>query len=116
MTNYINANDKFSDYNGTDNFYRHFTKMLYTDGVKALCDDFQCYWFLDIVASYQSQLKGEEFQVWLLRKEEDGSAVVTCTDGNDRELVSQSIPSTGFAAQRAIIWVEYCVALLPSER
>jgi hypothetical protein len=34
MTDYINANDPFRHYDGTDNYYRHFTGMLYTDGVK----------------------------------------------------------------------------------
>jgi hypothetical protein len=116
MKDLTNANNKFKHYTCTDNYYRHFTGMLYTDGVQALCEEFECYWFLDVVGSYQYKLTKEEFQVWFLQKEEHGSAVVTCSDGNDRILVTQQIPFTDFQAKQAIIWVEFNVALLPSER
>ena len=112
-----NANDELREHTCTDNFYKFSFNMVITDGVKSLCDKFECWWFADIIASYQSQLKLEEFQVWTLRKT-GSSAIVTCTDGNDKILVSQNIAWTDFQADEATIWVEageVLVGLLPSE-
>lgn len=111
----INANDQLREYTSTDSYYTYLCGLLITDGAKALADQFECYWFLDIIASYQPQLKVEEFQVWTLMKKEDNSAVVSCTDGNDRILKTQEIPWTDFKVDTATIWVEIGVALLPSE-
>ena len=111
----INANDQLREYTSTDNYYTYLCGLLITDGAKALADEFECYWFLDIIASYQPQLKEEEFQVWTLMKMEDNSAVVSCTDGNDGILRTQKIPWTDFKTDTATIWVENGVALLPSE-
>ena len=68
-----------------------------------------------MVASYQQELKAEEFQVWTLKVNEDSSATVICTDGNDRVLKSQHIPFTDFQVQSATVWVEFGTAMLPSE-
>ena len=43
------------------------------------------------------------------------SAVVTCTDGNDRVLKTQKIGFSDFKPDEATIWVEFGTALLPSE-
>ena len=109
-----NANDQFREYNCSDTYYKYNGFLVITEGVKALADRFQCFWFLDIVASYQPQLKNEEFQVWKLEKN-GNSAVVTCTNGNDRVLKTQKIGYTDFEADEATIWVEFGTALLPSE-
>ena len=110
----MNANDELREHNCSDNFYKYNYGMVITDGVKALADKFECYWFLDIIASYQSQLKNEEFQVWKLQRT-GSSAVVTCTDGNDNQLKSQRVPWTDFNPTVATVWVEFGTALLPSE-
>ncbi len=111
----MNANDRLRDYNCTDNYYKHYFNTVYTEGIKALCSEFECYWFLDIIVSYQPELVKEEFQVWKLLKNSDDSAIVTCTDGNDKTLKQQQIPYTDFKADEAIVWVEFNVILLPSE-
>jgi hypothetical protein len=108
-------NDQLRLYTGTDRYYEYMCNMLVTNGAKAMADMFQCYWFLDIIASYHYNLKHEEFQVWELRKIQDSSALVICTDGNDRELAKQDIPFTDFKADTATLWVEAEVILLPSE-
>lgn len=113
--NTMNANDDLREYTGADNYYRYLCGLLITDGAKALADRFQCYWFLDIIASYQYDLKDEEFQVWTLQRKEDNSASATCTDGNDNVLKFQHVPFTDFEPTSATIWVENGVALLPSE-
>jgi len=88
-----NTNDSLREYNSSDNYYKHALGMQYTDGVKAMAEKFKCYWLLDVVASYQHERQGEEFQVWKLRKNKDGSATVSCTDGNDGVLRAQEIHS-----------------------
>jgi hypothetical protein len=111
----INANDQLREYTCTDNYYTYLGGLLITDGVKALADRFECYWFLDIIASYQPQLMEEEFQVWTLKKNEDDSAAVSCTEGDDRVLKIQLISWTDFKPTTVTVWVECSVALLPSE-
>ena len=111
----MNANDQLKEYTGTGNYYRYMFGMLFTEGTKALCDKFECWWFLDIVCSYQPALQQEEFQVWKLTVDEQQIATVICTDGNDKILKSQTIPYTDFKAKEATVWCADCIVLLPSE-
>ena len=111
----MNANDQLKEYNCSDNYYKYNFGLIITDGVKALAEQFECFWFLDIIASYQGQLKNEEFQVWKLTKHDGDKATVTCDDGNDRIIKTQKIPYTDFSANEATVWVEFGTALLPSE-
>ena len=111
----MNANDSLREHTSSENFYKFNFGLVITEGAKAMADKFSCYWFLDIIASYQGQLKNEEFQVWTLGKNADSSAIVICTDGNNNVLKSQKIAWTDFTADEATIWVEYGTALLPSE-
>ncbi|PZF72590.1 DUF6876 family protein [Taibaiella soli] len=109
------ANDQLTEYTCTEHYYKHLYGIVYTDGVRALCHQFECYWFLDLIVSYQPRLKDEEFQLWCLVRHEDESATVTCTDGNDKEMVRQQVDWTDFKATEAAVWVEFNVVLLPSE-
>jgi hypothetical protein len=109
-----NANAEFSQYTGTQEYYRYHCGTLLTEGVKALADQFKCYWLLDIIASFQTLLL-EDFQVWTLEKHDDNTATVKASDGNEKQLISQAIPYTDFEAVKATVWVEGNVLLLPSE-
>ena len=112
----INANDSLSEFSGgSENLYKYNFGLVITEGVLSLAKTFECFWFLDIIASYQPQLKKEEFKVWTLTKHSDSSAIVKCTDGNDRVLKTQIIPWTDFSADTCTIWVEFGTALLPVE-
>jgi hypothetical protein len=111
----MNANDALRHYCCMDNYYKFTYGMLLTDGSKALADEFQCYWFLDIISSYQPQLQKEDFQVWHLKKYDDDSALVTCEDGNGKKLVSQVVDYTDSKATTATVWVEDKVILIPTE-
>jgi hypothetical protein len=111
----MTANELLSHYNCTENYYKHNAGLVYTDGVQALCSNFQCYWFLDVIASYQYKLKDEEFQAWKLIKQENDSALMTCDDGNGNILFQQRIPYTDFEMSGATVWIERNVILLPSE-
>ncbi|PQJ09597.1 hypothetical protein CJD36_016795 [Flavipsychrobacter stenotrophus] len=110
----MNANDSLREHTCSDEYYKYNFGLVITSGSKALADKFSCYWFLDIIASYQGQLKNDEFQVWTLKRT-GAKAIVTCTDGNDNVLKKQRIPWTDFEADEATVWVEFGTALLPSE-
>jgi len=45
------ANDELEEYTCTENYYKHLYGIVYTDGVRALCHKFECYWFLDLGVS-----------------------------------------------------------------
>lgn len=111
----MNVNTQLSHFTGTENYYRYLLGLLITDGVKQAATEFECFWFLDVIASYQYKLKHQEFQTWLLTKHPDSSATVECTDGNDNIIVKQNIPFTDFKATTFTIWLENEVMLLPSE-
>ncbi len=110
----MNANNQLREYQCTENYYRYRT-ILITDGTLALAKEFECFWFLDIISSYQRDLTDEEFQVWKLTKNEDSSALVTCSDGNDRQIKRQRIEWTDFSATEGVLWLEQGILLLPSE-
>lgn len=114
----MNANDFLKEHTCTNAYHTYMGNFLVTDGVLTMANTFSCYWYIDIIASYQRQLKAEPFQVWTLTRTDD-TAVVKCTDGNDNVLVSQHIPYTDFKPTTATIWIERdettIVGLLPTE-
>ncbi|WP_345081757.1 DUF6876 family protein [Nemorincola caseinilytica] len=114
----MNANDFLKEHTCTNAYHRYMGNFLVTDGVLAMATTFSCFWLVDIIASYQGQLKKEPFQVWTLTRTND-TAEVCCTDGNDNVLVTQHIPYTDFKPTTGTIWVERdettIVGLLPSE-
>ena len=60
-------------FNSSDNLYKYQLGKLYfnyTDGIKFLVENVNCFWLLDIILSYQSEkiLQIEYFQVWKLIK------------------------------------------------
>jgi hypothetical protein len=114
----MNANDQLSEHTGSETFYKTMLQgLVHSEGVYDLCEKFKCWWFLDIILSYQihKKVKGEEFQVWILKRTED-EAIVICEDGNENRILSQKIPYTDFKPDIATVWVENNVIYLPSER
>jgi len=82
---------------GTENYYKHFTGLLYTDGIHYLATEGKCFWLIDLIASYQGKLKNIPFQLWSIQVFEDKSAVITCKeDTGQPDLVKQEIPFTDF--------------------
>lgn len=112
------ANDYLQEFTGTNNWYKTIIPgITYTDGVHHLCETYKCWWFLDIVVSYQCEKKfrNEEFQVWELKKWSDGSWIISAGDGNNNLLGDQTGEYTDFEFDEAIIWFSHGVILLPSE-
>ena len=85
-----------------------------TDGIITLAEAAGCYWFLDVIGSYQTNKKLDPaFQVWKLEVK-DSSAVVY--GYNDTELIiSQEIPYTDFPLDKVKLFLMDGVILLPSE-
>jgi hypothetical protein len=109
----MKANDDFKQYTGSETMYNYTAGMVITEGAKALADKFECYWFLDIIASYQYKVK-DEFQAWILTRTHN-TATVECTDGNGNIYIRQYVSFTDFKADSATLWVEFKTILLPSE-
>lgn len=105
-------------FSGTIQMWEHrtpFGRLTLTDGCNYVRQKAESRWLFDLIQSYQPQLRGEEFQTWTLERVSDMKFMVTCTDGNDRTLVTQSIQFSDFPLQSITIWLVDGVCLLPSE-
>jgi len=109
--------ENLSQFTGTENYYPYNFGIMLTDGIKYLADNADCYWLLDIVASYQfnKELENAPFQIWELKaKNEKG--IVTCKeDSNMPEIVKQKIPYTDFPLAKIKLYLIDGVLMLPSE-
>lgn len=44
-------------FTSTQDYHRHFTGLLYTDGIQYLAEHGQCFWLIDLVGSHQHTLR-----------------------------------------------------------
>jgi hypothetical protein len=111
------ANDYYIEFTGTEKYFHYSVNLFLTEGIKESSINEECFWFLDIIASYQfeQKFKDESFQVWKLERIENNSFKVTATDGNDNILAVQLIPFSDFFFQGFTVWKVDNVILLPSE-
>ena len=109
--------DNLSQFTGTVHYYKHPFGIMFTDGVKFLADECQCFWLIDAVASWQydKKVKKEEFQVFKLKVNEDKSAVLNIEDGNYNIIAKQDIEFTDFMLSEMELWFSNSVCYLPSE-
>ena len=103
-----------AQFTGTEHYYKYLFGTKLTDGVKYLAEMAGAYWFLDVICSWQPEIKSPPFQVWKLNKCGDGW-LVTCEDGNDNELCRQVVEYSDFPMPSAEVWFIDGVMLLPSE-
>lgn len=108
-----------AQFTGTDQYYKHFTGLLYTDGIQFVAEKYGAYWLIDAIASYQHTIKDpglKEFQLWKLRVENMGTrAILTCrADSDQPHVIRQDIPFTDFP-ESITLYVEGGVLLLLSE-
>jgi hypothetical protein len=116
-----------AQFTGTEGYYRYWLGLtLLTDGVKYLADTVGCYWLIDAIGSYQTELakhpdeRLQGIQFWRLTVNADKSAVLTCVaDSGEPPIVTQQIEATDFPLPEIQIWVagedEQRIATLPSE-
>ena len=70
------------------------TKSYYTEGVLSFADKAEAFWFLDIVFSElvtANTTKNEDFLSIILGVDDEGKALITVTDGNDKELYKRKV-------------------------
>jgi len=105
-------------FTGTESYYKHFTGLLYTDGIKYLADKAECYWFIDIIASYQKEEKVKRcpFQIWQLKVYKDHTAMVNMReDTHEPNVVFQELDYTDFPLDEIEVYCIDGVILLKSE-
>ncbi len=107
-------------FTGTENWYRHalFRQFLYTDGVKFLAGEAECYWLLDRIFALQYEqntLQAEGFQSWDLIVQGDKTALLKCHDGNYHPLHTETIPYTDFPLPKITLFLIDNVLLLTTE-
>ncbi|MCB0713830.1 MAG: hypothetical protein KDD67_15995 [Ignavibacteriae bacterium] len=104
---------------GTKFLYRHalVSSVCYTDGIKYMAEKGEAYWLIDEIAFAQKvgAVAAEEFQHWTLKVSTDQSAVLKCSDGNDKIVSEEPIPFTDFPLDEISIYYTNNVILLPSE-
>jgi hypothetical protein len=118
----VNLNDSFNHCIGTEHYYIHSSKIcVFTDGVKAMADQYQAYWLIDVIASYQitRKIKSIPFQIWIINSAQGKAVIEMQQDTGQPVLVRQQIPFTDFPEGSLQL---YCiddgthrVILLPSE-
>ena len=81
-------------------------RFLLTDGAKYLAEKAKAFWLMDAIASHQinKQVAAEEFQCWTLTVNEKHAAVLTCTDGDEKQLARQEIPYTTFPLESITLY------------
>ncbi|MEG5036213.1 DUF6876 family protein [Microcoleus sp. AT3-D2] len=116
---------------GSEQYYRHFLGINYTDGVKYLADNAQAYWLIDAIASHQPKARRirrlTEFQLWFLHvgKEHEfikpkgnNDAVLTCWEDTPKlgvtPAIIQQIPYTDFPLKEIKLFLQERVLILPS--
>lgn len=117
---------------GTDKPYTKHSlvkRLVFTDSVRHLREMADCFWLIDAIASYQSELMSQPFQVWKFKcNTKLHFGTLTCGDGNGKELVRQEIEYTDFPLDEIELWAELSgygseenwtpamVLMIPSER
>ncbi len=117
MKNKIEIETELRQFTGTECYYQYngtYDTYMLTDGIKYLAESCGCYWLLNIIDSYQANLKDADFQVWILNVS-DSSALITCEDGNRNDLVQQFIEFTDFPLDSIKIYLIDGILLLASE-
>ena len=105
--------NELGQFTGTEQWYKHWTGCLFTDGVKYMAGKAGAFWLLDVIFSYRRK---EPFQIWTLKVKADKSAVVTMREDTGQPVkVRQVIPYTDFPLPEIKLFLIDNVLLLPSE-
>ena len=107
-----------AQFTGTQTYYKHplFPKFRYTDGVRYLAINAECYWLLEFIFGHQSNanIRKTPFQVWKLVKDGD-KAAITIEDGNDNVVKTFQLDYTSFPLESYTLWMIDGVLLLKNE-
>lgn len=94
-----------------------FPKFRYTEGVRFLAKEANCYWLLDYVFSNQHDktIQEQPFQVWKLQVAENCTAQIKVEDGNDNLVKTFQLEFTDFPLSQIALWFIEGTLILPSE-
>ena len=110
--------NELKQFTGADYVFRNplFPKFVYTEGVKYLAENANCYWLIDYVFSNQllSIISKEPFQTWKI-KTDDSQAKIIVEDGNDNIIQQFKLEYTDFPLKEFTLWFTNKTLLLPSE-
>jgi len=109
--------EELNEFTGTTQYHRStFGSLNVTDGVHYLREKANCYWFIDIIESYQPKLKDVPFQIWGINVKDDKTALVYCKEDSDRKpIVTQKLEYTDFPLKEFELYCIDKVVLLKSE-
>lgn len=112
-----NINNELSQFSGSESFTNYNHNIIITDGTKHLAENFNCFWLLDLICSYQivEDFKENDFQVWTLKRQEGNKFIANCHDGDYNYLIEQEIPFSDFEGDEVSLWFTDNTILLPSE-
>ena len=107
-------------FTGSEKLYRYNLfgiESFLTDGVKYLAESAQCFWLINVILSHQiyKNVRNEEFQVWRLKKLENGEFIVVADDGNKNEITRQEIGDSDFPLDNVDLWFINKTLMLPTE-
>lgn len=106
---------------GSESIHKHWLGLRYTDGMYFVAEVCEAHWLIDLVASYQPKLRGEDFQVWRLSPppaEGEPWLFTAFHDIPGKILVRQEIEYSTFPVNLTPFefWVENNTAMLKQER
>ena len=102
--------------NGTERWHLPAGKnLIYTDGIKFLADTCGAYWLIDLVGSYQPQLRNEHFQVWRLRPYGNNGIIVDCWSDIPERQADEDGPASIKFCEQIIEYSDFPRELLPFE-
>lgn len=101
----------------SNEMFRHFTGIAYTDGIQFLNAN-GAGWLVDAIASYQchAKVRNIEFQLWTLEVTNKKGVLTMREDTDLPAVVTQKIPDTDFPLAKIKIYVENQTICLPAER
>ena len=117
---------------GSEQYYKHWLGLCYTDGIKYLAENAQCFWLIDAIASHQptanKNQRLREFQLWFLhvgnahefiKPKAGNAAVLTCWEdtpkAESKPVIIQQIPFTDFPLKEIKLYLKEKILLLPDE-
>ncbi len=106
---------ELDQFHGTTRYFRNFTGLLFTDGIKYLAEQASCYWLVDLVGSHQPAVEGVRFQLWEIAVEDSKALVTMREDTHEPVLVRQRIPYTDFPLKEFSFYCVDSVMMLKSE-
>lgn len=107
---------------GTSQYFKTIVpNVVYTEGMHDLAETVGAHWFIDIIASYQSEKPANktEFQIWKIESIDESAKVTMFIDTGESALITQEISFTDFPEGEfevyAIKEADRTVILLKSE-